>query len=276
MSGLEPRNQDSSLPSSLEQFASSLKAGFGGGSQEGSAPSSTSSFPKGLFDFSGLPSMDPSAQNPPFSKPSALAELMALKNLSAVPTFAPPLNGSLCTGSDKNPFAQIGSSAVDQNSAGPNLVLGNGERHGSRQGNQRGPSLSLVSKQPRQPHVKADNGSGEGYVSHLKGGREALLRRQTERLPFTFPQPGSEVNIEPPQIVRFEGGQQKLPKWLLSPAEAAPRTREAPTNRSVTKWEGGNSSSETESDPRIRGKAGAAHDLDDVSSDETISDDRTQ
>lgn len=274
MSGLEPRNQDSSLPSSLEQFASSLKAGFGGGGQ--AAPSSTSSFARGLFDFSGLPSMEPPAQNPPFSKPSALAELMALKNLSAVPTFAPPLNESLRTGSDKSPFAQSGSSVMDLDSAGPNLALGNGEQHGSRQGHQRGPSLSSVSKQLRQPHLKPNNDSGEGHVSHLKLGREALLQRQTERLSFTFPQPGSEVSIERPQIVRYEGGQQKLPEWLFSPAEAAPRTREAPTNRSVTKWEGGNSSSETESDPRIRGKAGAAHDLDDVSSDETISDDRTQ
>jgi len=68
------------------------------------------------------------------------------------------------------------------------------------------------------------------------------------------------------------GESQQLPTWLIPSVDSKLKSRQ----KASTKHDDGNSSSETESDPRIRGAAGMAGDDGDASSDETVSDDRTQ
>jgi len=71
------------------------------------------------------------------------------------------------------------------------------------------------------------------------------------------------------------GESQQLPSWLLPAVDSKLKSRQK-AQKASSKREDGNSSSETESDPRIRGAAGMADEDGDASSDETVSDDRTQ
>ncbi len=71
------------------------------------------------------------------------------------------------------------------------------------------------------------------------------------------------------------GQQPSQTGWLLSHVCGAKTTQEdVPTSRADLDRNGHNSSSETQSDPLIHGNAGASrHEFDEISSDETISDD---
>lgn len=68
---------------------------------------------------------------------------------------------------------------------------------------------------------------------------------------------------------------QQLPSWLVPAVDSKLKSSRQKAS-SKQAGDDGNSSSETESDPRIRGAAGMAGDDGDASSDETVSDDRTQ
>ena len=273
------------IPTSLQQFASSLKSGIsaGGGQQQSG---NISPFSKRLIDFSALPSVDPPPQQQAlYSKPSALEELMALKNLSSVPPFAPPLNESL----ERSLFAQSSSASAvldttTTSSLGLNVSVlgGKGDHHhhvGARQGHHHQSSTSILTNKP--PHVKA-----EGDIPHVHFAKEGRGRKQKDSsFSYTVQRSGSDGSTDPSSqrmMIHHDGGgseQQQLPSWLKPPVRVgAPRAREAPPSEKkvVTSYEDNQSSSETESDPRIHGKAGKVHDFDDVSSDETISDDRTQ
>jgi hypothetical protein len=71
------------------------------------------------------------------------------------------------------------------------------------------------------------------------------------------------------------GQQPSQTGWLLSYVHGAKTTQEdVPTSRADLDRNGNDSSNETQSDPLIHGNAGASrHEFDEISSDETISDD---
>lgn len=288
LTGLEVTNSVvPTLPTPLQQLASSLKPGMSTGGQQQSG--NASPFSKRLIDFSALPSVDPPPQQQaPHLKQSALEELMVLNNLSSVPTFPPPLNESL----EQSLFAQSSSASAvldtttTTSSSGLNVSIlgGKADHHhhiGARQGHHHQSSTSILTNKP--PHVKA-----EVDVPHVHFTKEGRGRKHKDSFSFPVQRSGSDGSTDPSSqrmMIHHDGSggsgeQQQLPSWLKPVVRVgAPRAREAPPHSEkvvVTSYEDNQSSSETESDPRIHGKAGKAHDFDDVSSDETISDDRTQ
>ncbi|XP_024393478.1 protein CHROMATIN REMODELING 4 isoform X4 [Physcomitrium patens] len=270
MSGVESTNP--SLSSSLQQFASSLNAGFNTGGQTASAPS-TSSFSKRHVDFSALPSLDTPAQ-PSFSKPiPALEELMSLKNLPSLPSVAPPLDDTVTSGLERSFLAQSSAQVLDTTSAGQNIVFSSrSERHGAKDGRHRNSNSFPVNKHSLSLR-KGDIGAQE--VIHLRRRHEARTRKRKSTT-FSFASaklPSYEGSPDSPHKHRQDGsGESQLPGWMIA-ADVGTKSRQ----KASSKKGDGNSSSETESDPRIRGAAGmAGADDDDASSDETVSDDRTQ
>ncbi|CAK9274903.1 unnamed protein product [Sphagnum jensenii] len=268
---IEAQSQFPALPASLQQYAASLKSGLTGGVQAGSMPPSSSSFSRRLFDFS-MPPVEPSLQSPPFSRPSALAELMALKNLASVSLPpAPPLNGPLQSiFSRSNVILQGGSSTSDSN-----MPFGYGGRQGKRLAHSQASPSFAVTK-----NAQHSIGDGESHAAHSRSGMDidvlARKRGGGEASPLSLAhRSGVQIRSESSEQVHLRGaGQPPLPNWLLPPVPG-PKTWEVPLNRIDLDRNGNDSSSETQSDPLIRGKAGAGHEFDDVSSDETISDDRT-
>lgn len=269
MSGVESTNP--SLSSSLQQFASSLNAGFNTGSvPPASVPSFTSSFSKRLVDFSALPSLDPPAQ-PSFSRPSpALEELMSLRNLSSLPPLAPPLN-------DSDQSLTGAAQALDP---APNLVSSaKGDRHGAKDG-----TRHLEYSNPF-PATKLSSvlHSGSKEATHSRRRKEATDRSKHKPNAFPYKLPSHDSGSPTDSLDRRHrqdgSGESKLPSWMISAADVGARSRQqqASSKASSKHEEDGNSSSETESDPRIRGAAGmTGEDDSDASSDETVSDDRTQ
>ncbi|KAG0562176.1 hypothetical protein KC19_9G124000 [Ceratodon purpureus] len=274
MAGVESTNP--SLSSSLQQFASSLNAGFNTGGQPGSVPSSTSSFSKRIVDFSALPALDSPAQ-PSFSRPSpALEELMSLRNLSSLPPLAPPLNDSVTGGLERSLLAQSSAQVLDSTSAGTNLVFSaKGDRHGAKDGRHRDSIPYPANKHSPLPR-KDDSGATE--ATHSRRRKEASARKcKSNAFPFASNKLSShEGSPESPHMYRQDGsGESKLPSWMIA-TDVGAKSRQKPSSKASSRHEDGNSSSETESDPRIRGGAGMTGDDSDASSDETVSDDRTQ
>lgn len=275
MSGVESANPGS-LSSSLQQFASSLNAGFPSGGQLASVPSSTSSFSKRLVDFSALPSLDPPPQ-PSFSRPPpALEDLMSLRTIPSLPPLAPPLNESVTGGLDRGLLAQ--SNAQARESTPTNLVFSaKGDRHGATDGRHRDSTSFPADK--HSPLLRKDD-SGPKEATHSRRRKEAPARkRKSSAFPFAPNKLSShEGSPDSPRRHRADGsGESKLPSWMLAAPEVGAKSRQKASSKASSKHGEGNSSSETESDPRIRGAAGmTGEDDDDASSDETVSDDRTQ
>jgi hypothetical protein len=195
-------------------------------SQPTSGPS-TLAFPMRPVDFSALPSLDPPAPRPS----PALEELMALKNLSSLPPFAPPLS---------EPVAEQSSPGTKSDR----------HRHHHR-------------------HSSPFSGRKQSPLSSRKGEGGAAKRKTVSPLGSSkLSEEGSPESSAPREA-------QQLPSWLVPAVDSKLKsTRQKASSKQA--GDDGNSSSETESDPRIRGAAGMAGDDGDASSDETVSDDRTQ
>ena len=276
MSGVESTNP--SLSSSLQQFASSLNAGFNTGGQPTSVPSSTSSFSKRVVDFSALPSLDTPAQSS-FSRPSpALEELMSLRNLSSLPLApGPPLNESVTGGLERSLLAQSSAQVLDSVSAGTNFVFSaKGDRHGRHRD-----SNPFPAKKHSPLLRRDDSGPIEATHSRRRKDEAPVRKRKSNAFPFATSNQlssheGSPDSPDPHRHRQDGSGESKLPSWMLA-ADVGAKSRQKASSKASSKHDGGNSSSETESDPRIRGAAGmTGDDDDDASSDETVSDDRTQ
>ncbi|CAK9259557.1 unnamed protein product [Sphagnum jensenii] len=263
------------LPASLQQFVAGLKSSLtGGGVQPASVPPLSPSFSKWLFDFSTPPPIEPSPQSAPFSmKPSVLAELMALKNLASVSLpLTPPLNRfPLQSVLDIYPIPQLGFSTSD-----PNLPLENCVQQGERWVHSQDSPYFAVTKHPHHsvianrelPAVHHHRSSGFDMLASKHGGKAPLIHVHQPR--------SMEIHSESCALVHKQAGQQQSQTgWILSTVHGAKITQEdVPTSRADLDRNGDDSSSETQSDPLIHGKAHASrHEFHEITSDETISDD---
>lgn len=259
--GVESQN-----PSFSSSFQQHFAQGFTntGAQQLASAPS-TSSFSKRPVDFSALPSLDPPVPSS-FSRPSpALEELMALKNLSPLPPFVPPPLS-------EERSLHVQSSVAD---ATPNLVTS------SKSARHRHSSPFASNNKPVVVR-KGDIGPAkETHSRHRKEAAAPSSRKRKTVSPLASNKvseegsPDSSAHRHHHRQEATSGGesQQQLPSWMI-PAVDSNKLKSR--QKASSKREDGNSSSETESDPRIRGAAGMAGEDGDASSDETVSDDRTQ
>ncbi|XP_024369738.1 protein CHROMATIN REMODELING 4 isoform X4 [Physcomitrium patens] len=267
MSGVDATNP--SLSSSLQHFASSLNAGYNPGGQIASVPS-ISSFSKRHVDFSALPSLNSPAQLS-FSRSSpALEEWMSLRNPSSLPPLAPTLNESVTGGSVRNFHAHSNAQVLDFKSIGTNIVFSAKDAKDGRPQNSN--SFSVNKHLPLLR--KGDSGSKE--AAHFRCRKEALTgRRKACGLRLAVNKMLThEGSSDSPHKHQQDGSLGlRLPCWMIA-ADVSAKSRQNASSKASSKHINGDSSSETESDPRIRG-AGMAGD-DDVSSNETVSDDRTQ
>ncbi len=110
--------------------------------------------------------------------------------------------------------------------------------------------------------------SGSDVLASKHGGKAPLVHVHQPRI--------MEIHSESHALAHKQAGQQPSQTgWLLSHVRGAKTTQEdVPTSRADLDRNGNDSSSETQSDPLIHGNAGASrHEFDEISSDETISDD---
>ncbi len=193
-----------------------------------------------------------------------LAELMALKNLASVSLpLTPPLNRFL--------LPQLGFSTSD-----PNLSLENCVQQGERWVHSQDSPYFAVTRHPHHsvianrelPAVHHHRSSGFDMLASKHGGKAPLIHVHQPRI--------MEIHSESCGLVHKQAGQQQSQTgWILSTVRGAKTTQEdVPTSRADLDRNGDDSSSETQSDPLIHGKARASrHEFHEITSDETISDD---